>query len=710
MTPQSWLTQPAGSISLPSIEQSAPVKALVVATHLTELEERILKKWDQARTHRMVEVLPDDFEQVPLDRQGLHVTLRCCPELITIPHETSVELSCPLCDALQREMRVIDDVQLPSGRNWEIWVNKRSYEPYQILIMPLDRQGNLEHRSRNQEATREDLEDMLALKQRLPNFRIFFNALGAGNSQQHQHFQGYFAGEDAFVQVEKQAAQGLWKQGNFWLAQVEDWPTECIRMRGQHSTLSAWAAQAIQLARKQGFAYNLFFTANALYFARRKQLGSEHLCKVSAGALDVFDLKHIVPRPVFDLAKSQSLNVPCELESLYADIACCPTETTTFVQELVTQFSGDCKQSPLALAGSTQAQEATILEILAACASEAQDVRTAARVRLETFIKDELSRRKAEVEAATGGNTASGNMPNQLAHKWTRFTRWAEPRLRPAEERIKDTEEVNQGLRIVDALIEASRCLLCKEPVCVKGCPVVIDIKGFIQALTNGDVKQAYAIIHEANTLAPVTSRVCPQETQCQATCTLSKRGDAISIGLLERAVVELSDLFCASNIIEDGICSVYTDIVAPEKDYPIAIIGTGPAGLTAAAELARRYTRVVIFEALPEPGGGVLKYGIPDFRLPKHIVQEGLDTVRSRGVTVIFDVAIGRTLTIADLRKMGFRAIMLGTGAGLPKFMGIPGEELNGVITANEFLMRYNLMSAGQPGYDTPIKVGRKV
>jgi glutamate synthase (NADPH) small chain len=705
MTPQSSLAEPASIINLPRIEPSALINKPAPARRFTELEERILRRWDLETVRRTVEVLPCDFEQAPFEWNGLRYMLRCCAEFDIPPRDALWEQGCPLCDARQREGHSICTVELPSGRTWEIWLNKRSYEAYQILIVPLDPQGKPEHRSLNQEATREDLDDMLALKKRLPHFCIFFNARGAGNSQEHQHFQGYYAGEGQGLQVEWQPARGLWKRGNFWMAQVEGWPSECIRMRGRPDALAEWAACAIQLARSQGFSYNLLLTGSALYFARRKQLGSSHLNKTAAGALDVFDLKHIVSRSVFDWVKTQPGRARREWELLNADITCNQAETTAFVQALAARVSDGNVKLPMANADCDPAREATALELLAACASQDQAMREAARARLQSFVQEERLRLKTAMEEAP---RADGS--HQPGRKWTRFVRWAEPCLRPAEVRIRDSEEVNQGLRFTDALIESSRCLMCKEPFCTQGCPVVMDVKGFVKAFAEGDVKAAYTIITRDNTLPAITSRVCPQERQCQKTCVLSKRGDALSIGLLERAVVEVGELFCDCNILSDGAYSIHTDIVAAERDYPIAIIGAGPAGLTAAAELARWYTRVVIFEALQEPGGGVLKYGIPGFRLPKHTVQAALDAVKSRGVEVIFDVAVGRTITIADLRQMGFRAILLGTGAGLPKFMDIPGEELNGVITANEFLMRYNLMSAGQPGYDTPIKVGRKV
>ena len=564
------------------------------------------------------------------------------------------------CESVQGEAHKIRSIQLPSGRNWEIWINQRSDAACQIVMLPLDQQETSEHRNGRHEVTRAEIEDMLALKKLLPHFALFLDAPGAGDGQELPHFQGYFVGEGECLPVEKCAARGLWKQEDFWLAQVEDWPSECIRMRGLRGLLAAWAAQAIDLARAQGCSCHLLITGSALYLFRRK----------------------------YD-----------------AEMACCQTETTAFVQALAAQMNGGQLESPFIVAGSVQAQEANLLETLAGCVSADEALRTTARSRMQMLIKEEIARRKADMECAPDAQA-----PTESGKKWSRYARWAEPRLRAAEERVLDSDEVNLGLGLIDAFVEASRCLKCKEPFCTKGCPVRLDIKGFLTAFLSGDIIEAHAIVRRDNLLPAISSRVCPQETQCQHTCLLGKRGDALSIGLLERSVVELFDLLCACNIVHAGMCPSHANFVAAEKDYPIAIIGSGPAGLTAAAELARMYTKIVLFEALPEPGGGVLKYGIPEFRLPKHIVKENVQSVKGLGVNVIFDVAIGRTLTIADLRKMGFRAILLGTGAGLPKFMGIPGEELNGVTTANEFLIRYNQLFAGRPGYDTPIKTGRKV
>jgi glutamate synthase (NADPH/NADH) small chain len=646
---------------------------------LNDLEEKIIQRWRAEKERRTLEVAPDDFKQATFDGDGFSYTLKSSPAFDALSLAPPEAETCPACVAAQREVYVIQTVQLPSGRAWEIWVPRRSYEPYQIAILPIAHDGQ------PAQSMREQIADMLALKKRLPHFAIVLDA-GA------THFEGCFVGE--CLQVEKRIARGLWRQGNFWLAQVEGWPAECMKLRGQHDLLAAWVAQAIELSREQGLASHVLITGNAAYIVRRKQDQE----RPAIGALDVFDLRHVVSHSIFEWANANPQNVSPRLQSIYADLSCRHAETTTFVQALIARMN-DGASAPLDLEGSPQAREATLLEILAGCVSGHAAVQTAAQARLQALIKDELAQRKAAVECAPEGG-----------RKWSRYVNWAEPHLRPAEERIHDSDEVNLGLGLIDAFVEASRCLKCREPFCTQGCPVRLDIKGFIVAFVSGDIIGANAIVKKDNLLPTISSRVCPQETQCQRTCTLGKRGEALSIGLLERAVVEIFDTLCTCNVVHEGMCPDHTNFVAPEKDYPIAIIGTGPAGLTAAAELARMYTRIVVFEALPEPGGGVLKYGIPEFRLPKHIVKENVESVKRLGVNVIFDVAIGRTLTIADLRRMGFRAILLGTGAGLPKFMGIPGEDLNGVTTANEFLIRYNQLFAGRPGYDTPIKAGRKV
>jgi len=266
------------------------------------------------------------------------------------------------------------------------------------------------------------------------------------------------------------------------------------------------------------------------------------------------------------------------------------------------------------------------------------------------------------------------------------------------EERIGNFDEVALGYTEQQAVIEAGRCLECKNPQCVAGCPVNIDIPGFVSRIKNKDFDRAIGILKESNALPAICGRVCPQEEQCEKFCILGKKGQPLAIGRLER--------FCADYERDAGVKS-------PEKPKSsgknVAVIGAGPAGLTAAAELAKAGHGVTIYEALHEPGG-VLTYGIPEFRLPKDIVRQEVDYIRNLGVDIKVDYVIGRIKTLDELRDE-FDAVFVGTGAGLPRFMRIEGENLNGVYSANEFLTRVNLMKAYRfPDYDTPIKCGNKV
>lgn len=265
--------------------------------------------------------------------------------------------------------------------------------------------------------------------------------------------------------------------------------------------------------------------------------------------------------------------------------------------------------------------------------------------------------------------------------------------------RATNFEEVCYGYDREEALLEASRCLHCKNPRCVAACPVGIAIPDFIAALGAGDMALAAATIARDSSLPSVCGRVCPQESQCEGSCVLGIKGEPVAIGKLERFVGDWK--------LEND-APVET---APRNGHKVAVIGSGPAGLACASDLAKAGYEVKIFEALHEVGG-VLVYGIPEFRLPKErIVRREIDEVRKLGVEIETDVIVGRTVTVDQLLdEEGYDAVFIGSGAGLPRFMGIPGENLNGVVSANEFLTRANLMHAYDPAYDTPIYVGRRV
>ena len=249
-----------------------------------------------------------------------------------------------------------------------------------------------------------------------------------------------------------------------------------------------------------------------------------------------------------------------------------------------------------------------------------------------------------------------------------------------------------------DAASEASRCLNCKKPLCMDGCPVGVKIPDFISLLASGDVDGAYKTIKETNALPAVCGRVCPQEKQCESKCVRGIKGEPVAIGRLER--------FAADNASEEAKAGA----PAPEKNgVKIAVVGSGPSSLTCAGDLAKMGYEVHVFEALHKPGG-VLVYGIPEFRLPKSIVADEISAIEKLGVTVECDVVVGRAVTVDELFEDGYKAVYVGSGAGLPSFMGIPGENSNGVFSANEFLTRVNLMKAYDPSYDTPIKRGGRV
>lgn len=271
-------------------------------------------------------------------------------------------------------------------------------------------------------------------------------------------------------------------------------------------------------------------------------------------------------------------------------------------------------------------------------------------------------------------------------------------RERPPLDRAKNFEEVNCGYDLDMAKLEAERCLFCKKPFCIQGCPVAIDIPGFIKGIVEGDMLSAYQVLRASNPLPAVCGRVCPQETQCEEKCVVGKKGAPVAIGHLERFVGD----WAIENVAKEN-----EKIVLNGKKA--AIIGSGPAGISCANDLARAGLDVTIYEALHE-AGGVLSYGIPPFRLSRKVIQEELDGLLRMGVKIEFNRVIGKIFTIKDLmQKKGFDAVFIGTGAGLPKFMGIPGEHLNGVMSANEFLTRVNLMDGFQRA-DTPVGMGSHV
>ncbi|MGG7057748.1 NADPH-dependent glutamate synthase [Clostridium nigeriense] len=268
------------------------------------------------------------------------------------------------------------------------------------------------------------------------------------------------------------------------------------------------------------------------------------------------------------------------------------------------------------------------------------------------------------------------------------------------EVRAKNFEEVCLGYSNEEAVKEASRCLGCKNPKCVDGCPVSIDIPSFISYIKNEDFESSAKEVAKYSALPAVCGRVCPQESQCEGRCVLGIKGEPVSIGKLERFIADWSR--------ENNV-----DLSEREelKNIKVAVIGSGPAGLTCAGDLAKKGYDVTIFEALHEPGG-VLVYGIPEFRLPKDdVVKAEIENIKKLGVKIETNVIIGRTITIDELMEAeDFKAVFIGSGAGLPKFMGIKGENANGVLSANEFLTRVNLMKAFKEEYHTPVKIGKKV
>ncbi len=267
------------------------------------------------------------------------------------------------------------------------------------------------------------------------------------------------------------------------------------------------------------------------------------------------------------------------------------------------------------------------------------------------------------------------------------------------DERSRNFKEVALGYTAETAIDEAKRCLNCKNHPCVSGCPVRVHIPEFIQEMAKGDFEAAYQIIAKSSSLPAVCGRVCPQESQCESKCVRGIKGEPVGIGRLERFAADWHN----AHSTEKPESPVY-------NGHKVAVIGSGPSGLTCAGDLAKKGYAVTVFEAL-HLAGGVLVYGIPEFRLPKSIVQKEIDTLKDLGVQIETNVVIGKTITIDELmEEYGFEAVFIGSGAGLPKFMNIPGENLKGVYSANEFLTRINLMKAYTPGSDTPIQHGKHV
>ena len=267
-----------------------------------------------------------------------------------------------------------------------------------------------------------------------------------------------------------------------------------------------------------------------------------------------------------------------------------------------------------------------------------------------------------------------------------------------AKVRARNFQEVALGYTEEQAIDEANRCLNCKHMPCVQGCPVKIHIPEFITKIKEGDFEGAYQIITKSSSLPAVCGRVCPQETQCESKCVRGIKGESVGIGRLERFVADWHNTFCTAAPVK------------PESNgHKVAIVGSGPSGLTCAGDLAKAGFEVTVFEAL-HTAGGVLVYGIPEFRLPKAIVAKEVEGLKALGVKIETNVVIGKTLTIDELFEMGYEAVFVGSGAGLPNFMGIPGESYKGVYSANEFLTRSNLMKAYLDNPDTPIMKGGKV
>lgn len=306
-------------------------------------------------------------------------------------------------------------------------------------------------------------------------------------------------------------------------------------------------------------------------------------------------------------------------------------------------------------------------------------------------------------ETGAPGADAANAPAEKPRHRPSREPRTAMPE-RDALERAGDFDEVALGYTQEMARAEAMRCLQCKNPTCIEGCPVNIDIKSFIAHVIEGDYADGVSVLKERNALPAVCGRVCPQEEQCEAACVLAKKGEPVAIGRIERWLGDY-DLACDL----EHRC---VPVVAPPSGHKAAVVGSGPAGLACAGELARLGHEVTVFESL-HAAGGVLTYGIPEFRLPKSIVEAEIEMLTQMGVTIETDVVVGASVTVPELMsEEGYEAVFIGSGAGLPVFLGVRGENLNGVYSANEFLTRVNLMrSYDYPAHaDTPVWKGRKV
>lgn len=322
-------------------------------------------------------------------------------------------------------------------------------------------------------------------------------------------------------------------------------------------------------------------------------------------------------------------------------------------------------------------------------------------VAYEDYLKGTTNAIQSQVAKKIASNAAEYLAENVVSFKGKAKDRVAIPRVKmpelTPEERVQSLyKEVNQGLSFEQAITEAHRCLDCKNPTCVKGCPVNINIPGFIKRVEVGDVDGAAQVIQESSTLPAVCGRVCPQEKQCEAQCIHLKMGhEAVAIGYLERFVADNSQIESTKPEVSNG--------------KKVAVVGSGPAGLAFAGDMAKYGYQVTVFEALHEIGG-VLKYGIPEFRLPNAVVDHEIDGLRKLGVHFQCNTIIGKTLTISDLQNDGFAGVFVGSGAGLPRFMNIPGENLNGVLSCNEYLTRVNLMNAASEKTNTPLLHAKNV